>query len=268
LRSTNFLTEPDWRELPWASCPTSKSPHDELVDILLEIPLLYSQSDAAEVATNTHEKLSKTIENVRESQHMGQCLADWFKKFEATSAGSLYYPEYSNISSAADSPELGKVFPVAFYFPAFSVAQTLVFYWSALIVVHGHMCFVYERLAHLVELLVSAKEDRQFTSGYPDSNDSEAAMTCLHHAATDLLSSLGSSIESPLSPARNICQSVEYFLQEKMRGEGTISILPALLIVKAYWRFTPGDWSHEKLWVDDMISNIQGMGNEIAGYYL
>lgn len=268
MRSTNFLTEPDWRELPWASCPTSKSPHDELVDIFLEIPLLSAQSDAAEVATNTHEKLFKTIENVRESQRMGTCLADWFSKFEATSAGSLYYPKLSKMNSPADNPELGKAFPVAFYFPAFSVAQTLVFYWAALIVVHGHMCFVYEKLAHLVELLVRAKEDRQFTSGYPDSNDSEAAMTCLHHAATDLLSSLGSSIEWPCAPARNICQSVEYFLQEKMRGEGPLSILPAILIVKAYWKFTPVDWSHEILWVDDMISKIQGKGNEIAGYYL
>jgi hypothetical protein len=212
--------------------------------------------------------LLKTIENLWESQRMGKCLADWFTKFEATAAGSLYYPELSNMNSAADSPEIGKVFPVAFYFPAFSVAQTLVFYWAALIVVHGHMCFVYERLAHLVELLVTAKEDRQLTCGYSDSNDSAAAMTCLHHSATDLLSSLGSSIKCPRVPARNICQSVEYFLQEKMRGEGPVSILPALLIVKAYLRFTPGDWSHEILWVDDMISKIQGKGNEIAGYYL
>jgi hypothetical protein len=199
---------------------------------------------------------------------MGKCLADWFSKFEATSAGSLYYPELSNMNSAADSPELGKVFPVAFYFPAFSVAQTLVFYWAALIVVHSHMYYMYEKLAHLVELLVTAKEDRQFTPDYPDSKDSAAAMTCLHDAATDLLSSFSSSIEWPRAPARNICQSVEYFLQEKMHGEGPLSILPALLIVKAYWRFTTGDWSHEISWVDDMIIKIQGKGNKIAGYYL
>jgi hypothetical protein len=211
--------------------------------------------------------LLKTIENLRESERMGKCLADWFTKFEATAAGSLYYPKLSNMNSAGDSPELGKVFPVAFYFPAFSVAQTLIFYWTALIVVHGHMCFVYERLAHLVELLVTAKEGMQFMSGYPDSNDSAAAMMCLHHSATDLLSSLGSSTEWPRAPARNICQSVEYFLQEKMSGEGPLSILPALLIVKAYWKFTPGDWSHEMLWVDDMVSKIQDKGNEIAGYY-
>jgi hypothetical protein len=91
-------------------------------------------------------------------------------------------------------------------------------------------------------------------------------MTCLYHSATGLLSSLRSSIEWPLAPARNICQSVEFFLQERMRGEGSISVLPALLIVKAYLRISPGDWNREILWIDDMVGKIQGKCNAIAGY--
>jgi hypothetical protein len=104
------------------------------------------------------------------------------------------------------------------------------------------------------------------TITYPDNSGSAAAMTCLYHSATGLLSSLRSSIEWPLAPARNICQSVEFFLQERMRGEGSISVLPALLIVKAYLRISPGDWNREILWIDDMVGKIQGKCNAIAGY--
>jgi hypothetical protein len=206
------------------------------------------------------------MENVRESQRMAKCLEAWFVKFEAAAAGPLYHPELSSLNSAADSAELGRVFPVAFYFPSFGVAQTLVFYWAAIILVHGHISFMHEKLAHLVELLATMKENRPLRSSYTDDDNSTAAIIRLHHSAADLLSSLGSSIEWPPTPARNICQSVEYFLQEQMRGEGPISVLPALVIVKAYWKLTPGDWHREILWVEDMLRRIQSKGNEIAGY--
>jgi hypothetical protein len=185
---------------------------------------------------------------------MDSCLADWFAQFEATVAGPLSYPELSRVNSTADSPELGKVFPVAFYFPAFIVAQTLVFYWIALIIVHAHMCLMYENLARLVALLETVKDDISCTCSDTDDNDSAAAMTCLRHFAVELL------------PPRNICQSVEYFLQDQMRGVGPVSVLPALLIVNAYRRYASGDWSRETLWINDMVGKIQGKGNEIAGY--
>jgi hypothetical protein len=197
---------------------------------------------------------------------MDACLADWFAHFEATVAGPLYYPELSRVNSTADSPELGKVFPVAFYYPAFIVAQTLVFYWIALIIVHAHMCLMYKKLARLVALLDTVKDDISCTCSGTDDNDSAAAMTCLRHFAVELLPPLGHRMEWPRTPARNICQSVEYFLQDQMRGVGPVSVLPALVAVKAYWRFASGDWSREILWINDMVGKIQGKGNEIARY--
>lgn len=264
-RSTTFLNELNWRELPWASCPTQKAPLDQLVDILLEIPDLFAQFDVLEAAICTQEILPKTLETILEGLRMDSCLADWFINFEATVAGPMYYPGLSKISSTADSPEFGKVFSVAFNFPAFGVAQTLVFYWIALIIVHGHMCIMYEKLASFVALLDTVNEDVSCTCG-DDSNDSAAAMTCLRHFTMDLLPPLGHRMEWFGTPARNICQSVEYFLQDQMRGEGPLTMLPALAVVKGCWGIAPGDWGRETLWIDDMVGKIQGKGNEIAGY--
>ena len=193
-------------------------------------------------------------------------LADWFLHFKSTVAGPLYYPELSKLTSMADSPELGMVFPIAFHFPAFVVARTLVFYWIALIIVHAHMCITYEKLAHLVASLNAAREDMSCVCGDADDMDAAAAMRCLRHFSMDLLPPLGHRMEWPRTVSRNICQSVEYFLQDQMRGVGPLSVLPALSVVKGYWEIASGDWSREILWISEMIGKIQSEGCEIAGY--
>lgn len=73
-------------------------------------------------------------------------------------------------------------------------------------------------------------------------------------------------MEWPRTPAHNICQFVEYFLQDQVRGKGPVSMLPALAIVKACLKIASGDWGRETWWIDDMIGKIQGKDNEIAGY--
>lgn len=61
---------------------------------------------------------------------------------------------------------------MALYFPTFIIAQTLGFYWIALIIVHSHMYFMSEKLAGLVALVNTEKEYISYAGGDTDNNDS------------------------------------------------------------------------------------------------
>ena len=83
----------------------------------------------------------------------------------------------------------------------------------------------------------------------------------------DMLPPLGHRRDWAHRPTRNICQSVEYFLQDELRTIGSVSILLPLVVVKEYWKYAaPGDWSRESVWVTDMIARIKSKGEKIAGY--
>lgn len=198
---------------------------------------------------------------------MDSRLSEWFTHLESKVSGPLYYPKLSTMESSADSSELGKLFPVSFHFPTYIVGQSLVFYWVAVIVVHAHMCAMYEKLAQQTTAFETMKEHVPCTCGKVDgSSSSTVVTTCLHHFHTEMLPPLGHRKDWAQKTTRNICQSVEYFLQDQLRTVGPVSILPPLVVVKEYWKYTPGNWFRESLWVKDMIARIKSKGEKIAEY--
>jgi hypothetical protein len=218
-----------------------------------------------DAASCVQEDFFRTLELIKECQRVDSRLAAWFNNLGATVVGPLYCPKLSSISSTADSQDLGKIFPVAFYFPALIVAKSLVFYWTALLPVHAFMYFMYEKLTGFMASLGPARCDIPCSCG-TDSDAVPATMTCLRHFSMSMLPPLDHRSDWSRVPTRNICQSVEYFLQEQVRGMGLITIIPSLLSVKVCWQLDSSDWSRETMWVDDILRKIQGKGNEIAGY--
>jgi len=259
LRKT-FLSQPEWREIPWSTAQDGKAPFDRLVDILLDIPDLSAQRQALESTTDPHQILSGALESIRDGQRMESTVEEWFNHFKDTIPGSLYHPELSNVDSVVDDSDSGKLFPVAFHFPAFIVGQSLVFYWVAVLSVHAHLCFTYEILARLSAMLDSLGRESLSCS----CDGTEKPRHCLRHFTMELLPSLGPREQWPRGAAYNICRSVEYFLLDKTRGFGPAGVLPALTMVKGFWKHAAGDWSREIAWVNDMLSRIRESGNGIA----
>jgi len=262
----SFLAEPEWRELPWSSAkgPESKAPFDHLVDILLDMPGLSHQRKAVENMTDPQQILAYSKANVVEGQRLESKLNGWLEGYKSTVPGALYHPELSKIDSTVDSPEAGKLFPVAFRFPAYIVAQSMVYYWVGLMSVQAHFCFTYNTISQLLTTLDSIGRDKlpcTCTCGLED----EGMGCCLQHFTMQMLPPLGHREDWPRTTARNICQSVEYFFQDKLRGFVAARVLPALALVKGFLRYARGDWTREIAWIDEMLGRISASGNAVAG---
>lgn len=261
-RKKTFLAEPEWRDIPWSLKSDGKLPFDRLVDILLvDVPNSFAQCQALRDMVDPRQVLSKGIENICEDQRIEGCLDEWFDSFKTTVPGELYHMELSKIDTVVDNPEVGKLFPVAFHFPAFIVGQNLVYYWAALASVQAHQYFTHAILSQLVTMLESS--GRGSFSCTCD-NTTEGPAHCLQHFTVELLPSLNHRTEWPYVSAYKICQSVEYFLQDKMRGFAPASMLPSLAMVKGLWKRAPGCWDREIAWVDDMLARIRASGYGIA----
>lgn len=235
------FSEQRWRDVPFTE---SKDYFDQLLDILFEITGFFPQRQRIENMTDPRSIFRETLATIREGLRIEHVIADWYARFKETVSGPLYYPELSKREYMVDQSDLGKMFPVAFRFPSFSVAQNLLFYWVALLSLHAHLGWVYGTLSRLLEALELIRV------GLPCTCDSE----CLRHFTMDDLPALGDRLDWPRTTAYNICQSIEYCLQDHGRGFGPVAILPVLSMVKGYWVHWPGDWSREIEWVDENFS--------------
>ncbi|KAK0751623.1 hypothetical protein B0T18DRAFT_426240 [Schizothecium vesticola] len=263
---TSFLAQSDWRDLPWAPRLESKAPFDFLLDILLDLPDLSGRRRALEKRLEAKEDLRRALldglECVAEGWRIEAVLTAWYDGFKAVAPGAPYHPELSQMDSVLDSSKTGKVFPVIFRFPNFVVGQNMLYYWIALMSVQAHWCLTYATLARLSETLDAVGRSNLVCIC---AGEGEEAVTCLRHFAVDRLPPLGHRQEWPTGAAYHICQSVEYFLLHHARAFGPASMIPGLLLVKAYWIFAPGDMSRETTWVNETLCRVRVSGGNIAG---
>ncbi|KAH8198849.1 hypothetical protein TruAng_006957 [Truncatella angustata] len=254
-RSQTVLSNPEWCNVPFAG---EKEYFDQLLDILLDIPGLYPQHNRIFNMRSPQEQLINALEAMYEGLKLESRLDEWYRNFKSTIAGPLYYPELSHGEYTVDNGQLGKLFPVAYQFPAFSVAQNVLFYWTALLSVHSHVGWMYKTLSHLTETLDLIRADLPCTCGVSD---------CLRHFTMDPFLHLRDKMNWPRTIAYDICQSIEYCLQHSTRGFGPISIMPVLAVVKGHWINWPGDYVREIAWIDEIFSNL-GQERSIIAQFL
>lgn len=211
--------------------------------------------------------LPTALETIREGERLESSLGRWFAQFETIAPGPFYSPQLSKHDSVVDSPESGKLFPVAFHFSSFPIGQILIYYWMGVMSVQAHLCFTYARLAKLVTTLDTAGR-----ANYPctcncfnPDGDTTTQSHCLHHFTMASLPPLGQREEWPWTTAYNICQSTEYFLNSERKGFGPATVIPGLALVSGFWGAWPGDWSRHRAWVEEMLCRIRTSGNGIAG---
>lgn len=266
LHTRTFLADSQWRDLPWK--PSQKGLRDMLIDILLEMPEIYHRNDELARETDGSKVMSRIINITELCWQLDSQIREWYDQYKTFVAGPMYWPTLSTCDSPIDDAESGKVFPVAFEFPSYDVAQSMVLYWLALLLVHPILCHMYERLNNTVG---ERQEDMVCTC--VDKSKLEAAKTtevisslCLRHLTMDQLPSLGYRREWACGAARNICQSAEYFMQERMGKLGPAIFLPRLVVVREFLAFASGDRTRELNWINHLLRKIQDRGNDVTRY--
>jgi len=266
LHTRTFFADAQWRELPWKLL--QKGPRDLLIDILLEMPEIYHRHDKLLRETCRSKLLPDLINIVDLCWKLDSRLNEWYGRFETFVAGPVYWPKLSMSDSSVDDLESGKVFPVAFYFPSSDVAQMMILYWLALLLVHPILCFMYERLESLVGERQEGTECSCIQGPTLKTADKTVAISslCLRHLTMVKLPSLGYRIGWACGAAKNICQSAEYFMQESMGELGPAIYLPRLIVAREFLVFASGDWTRELKWINNVVSKIQDMGYDILRY--
>jgi hypothetical protein len=265
LSESSFLAQPEWLEVPWSSKSASKEPFDKLIDIMLNMPDFFARVRGLAGVADPSYILQSACLAIREGERIEESLAQWLNGFQRAVPGALYHAGLSKIDTVADTPELGKLFPVAFHFPAFVVGQAMVFYWVAVMSVQANLCLTYGILKTLMANLEAVGRGHLPCVCLDDGTGAER---CLQHFTMERLPELAHRDGWTRGAAYNICQSVEYFLLDTARGFGPPTVLPALGWVKGFWKHAPGQWDREIGWVDDMVGRIHATGYGIAGAML
>jgi hypothetical protein len=222
-RST-YLSDPEWMDLPWKGL--SKTLHHQVIDVLAGIAKIVGQIyEMAKLESAEPLSIIPTIVDC--CWKLDAKLRQIYKELESRNLGPLYWSKFSTQTNPVDDPELGKVFPVAFHFPNLRVAHTCMLHWTASILLWAILSRMYRALGAM-----------QFNmSGLPVLEDQ-----------LDVA-----------SLSRNICQSLEYCMQDEMQGLGpAITIIPLHVVIKILDDYP--DYSRELSWSRAMAKKMTEKG--------
>jgi hypothetical protein len=258
-REKTFLLDAEWLSKPWPE-PESKPQFDHLIDIFLNISQLSAQDHALQNSEDSLDVLRVALQSIHTGLEMELRLDGWLAKLKTTVPGAMYRSELSKMSNEADNPEAGRVFTVAFWFPAPAIAITVVYYWVTSMCVSAHLCHLYEELSKF-----SAGLDAAGRNTFRCSCDGPHG-ACLRHFSMEQLPALGRRADWPRTTAYNIAQSAEYFMEQSSSDSSVCGeIVPALVMVQGFWKHSPGDWSREIDWVEDKICRIRNGRTGVTG---
>jgi hypothetical protein len=211
-------------ELPWKGL--SKTLHDQIIDVLAGIAKIVGQ--AFEMASlESAEPLSIMPEIVDCCWKMDAKLRQLFKELQHRNLGPLYWSKFSVQTNPVDDLELGKVFPVAFHFPNLRIAHTCMLYWTASMILWSILSPVYQALGAV-----------QFDMSRLPVLEKQLDVASL---------------------SRNICQSLEYCMQDEMRGLGSaITIIPLHVVIKILRDYPK--CSRELSWSQAMAQKVAEKG--------
>ncbi|KAK9774034.1 putative C6 zinc finger domain-containing protein [Seiridium cardinale] len=242
-----FFSEPEWITTPWNM--TRKDPYDQVMDLLFEVSTILRQSDRLSEEKDQSLLHNHLCGHIAKYHDIECSLRTMYRSFEESISGPLYWAELSNIVSSADDSVSGKLFPVSFQFPSFTVAHFLAMYWTAMMVTHLQLMLVYTRLARVES--TTAGDSKFLAHTWPSVTGRRS-----HPSISPSLRADEHIIEFG-SMVKNICQSVEFFLQDDMGGFGRIVILSQIHGSLDCMQSNREEWSNEIKWVLELIQRIE-----------
>lgn len=239
-----------------------KSRIDEIFDLCSLAPGIFEEADKLG-GLPSHESLHKMLKMVNRCWKIDADLERFFSKLEANTLGPLYWPELSKGIGSVEDDEFGKVFPVAFHFLNLRMSYTVMFYWGTALILWSGLCQLYQAI---YQLDLNCREIDCFCLSCDGKMPGVEGNTDSHLHKFDLskLPSLGHRANFP-SLARNICQSVEYCMQESMGQFGAFSAAAPLAIALENLKTLPG-CSREAAWAQAAMTKIVGRGLRILKY--
>lgn len=216
-----FLSSPEWRSRPWSVY--SKNPVDRCLDALFMLPPVQCIWEAVRDKTDADDIRDRCNKLIREATKIDVMLQAWLEQFRHSVAGPLYWPEFSTLKGTIEEDEPVKLFPISFYFPAFTICFQMTTYWSGMMVVHDLLMNAYQKLSTLDlshESLAREHEQVWFRM------------------------------------VRNMCQCVEYF-ERPENGKVGLGVCSSIL-KGCYCNLYgyAGRWVRERAWIQQMIGRI------------
>lgn len=248
--SPNFLSDPVWLSGPWAH--TSKSPIDRIRDCLVLAPAILQKTHYLSVLSLGQQiDLVKAL--IQQCWDIDEAMQLIYEDIRQANPGPLYWPTLSRRDNPTDVLTSEKLFPVAYQFPDWKVAGTLMLYWATLVMLWSGLCDLYAHIARIDPDLI-------------DSDESFLSIDSVVHAKSapeEWLPPLCHRRDY-MSMVRNVCQSVEYCLEDtSMLGMLTLS--PSLGIVIGMVRDRP-KCRREVAWMRAALELVRGRGFRILQF--
>ncbi|OAQ65323.1 C6 zinc finger domain-containing protein [Pochonia chlamydosporia 170] len=223
-----FISHPQWRERPWAVYP--KNLLDVCLDALFEMPAVLRQWDAVSHESNDAVIQHKCAAILDRCNELDADLQNWYVEYEQSWSGPLYQTAFCTLKSQFDNDELGKVFPISYHFPVFTIGYVLITYWSGMMVVHN--------------IAMAAQYKLAYVASMSPSGTLSACAAAKEH--TDIW----------LDMVRNMCQSVEYFMGQETGRIGPTTAMGIMQGCMASLSGEPELWGRERGWIVEMMGRI------------
>ncbi|GFG26695.1 uncharacterized protein AN5342 [Aspergillus udagawae] len=222
-RVPNFICDPVWCRDPWASRP--KRMADRIADCLARMPSILQRYDQLS-SLHRKEILDSTYGLVEECMRIDQTLEDIYEDLRLQLEGPLYWPVLS--PSFKDSGHDQGLFPVIYEFPDLRTATLLMLYWATKAMLWATLSNLYD-VIHLQGVHGIPAPIVEVTSEKHDPSPSDDEQTSTERNAP----TMGDG-QNYLRMARNVCQSLEYCLQEDMSLLGMLAAsVPVIITVWA-----------------------------------
>jgi hypothetical protein len=265
-----YLADTDWTELPWKNAP--KKAFDQLLDMTAALANLFVQGIEVKSLESTSLLLT-ALKIVDRCWKIEAELRQVYKDFECASPGPLHWPELSTEENSTDDAELGKLFPVAFHFPNLMIAFTYMIYRASLILLWAVLSNIYEVLGnmrvHNGVLGSPAGGSCLICSAADSSHD---ICSCNERMKAAHIAQFNVKELPPIEPridvlaaTRDICQSLEFCMQQEMRGLGpAITVIPLMAVIDVLPIFP--QCSRELAWAKAAFEKVNEKGFRLMRY--
>lgn len=234
-----YLSEEPWIDGPWKD--RQKRPMDALLDHLARAPGIFNQVHELQERA-PHEVLPTALFIIKQCWEVDRNMRTFYENLERSIPGPLYWPEFSTTRGTAGERAL---FPISFHFPDLNIANMLMIYWATATMLWSGMSQLYR--------LVRALSSTETTPNGEIDGSSQSD--------TSQLPPLEHRLDYH-APARNVCQSVEYCVQDQMLGFGMSSVVAPLTILAETLRHD-SKFGLEILWISHVLKKVDEQGVRI-----
>lgn len=246
-RQALSLTTIEWREI---ALPEHPSGFEELIDILVDVPVLFEESDMILHGVNDQlgEIWAKPV--LRGCMSVVRKIYALMSRVRAETPGSApYWAVPSVLHNPADDEAGYKLFPFSLEFDSLHSGILFVLSWSTLVTILSNIMDVYDEVKSDVNDLAPLEKLVESR----DSSPSDAEKTVSLRSDWPSKPAIAAEIAKL---ARLICQCIEFFFRDDMGIIGPQSTTYSQWAIRSYFRSHPG-YERELAWCLN-IKNMRG----------